>query len=233
MAATSGGAGAGADEFLTRKLGPLPVWVWAGLGVALALYASRKKKSSSSSSGTNAMSVLQSPFGYSAAAQQQAAALGGSSLGAYYPIGYSDYSSVSDLAGVLSNLSSQITSLGAGNSGTNQSPAPSPGNTQTGAANQTAPAPGGTPSVAPAGPPAGWQRIPDPHAGSLISGVLGAGWITSGNTQYYNPGQVVKISTPQEGANLLKQGYNVVGFGGTEYYNPQAKATPGAAVFKT
>ena len=229
MAATSQPGG----NPLERKLGPLPVWGWAGVGVGLALLYTRKKKSSSSAGGTNAMSVLQSPYGYSQAAQAQAAALGGSSLGAYYPIGYSDYSSVADLAGVLSNLSGQITSLGGGNSGTSKSPAPSPGNTQTGAANQTAPAAGGSSTVAPAGPPAGWQRIPDPHAGSLISGVLGAQYATSGNAQYYNPGQVVRIATPQQGANLLSEGYNVVGFGGSEYYDPQAKATPGKAVFKT
>ena len=126
-----------AEDHLTRKLGPLPVWAWAAIGVGLALWYSKK---SGSKTGSTAASVLSSPFGYSTAAQQQAAALGAGSLSAYYPTGYGNYSSTSDLADVLSQLSTQITALGGGNSGTNQSTAPSPGNTQTGAANQTSPA---------------------------------------------------------------------------------------------
>jgi hypothetical protein len=127
----------GTETALSRKLGPLPVWGWAAIGIALALFFGNKKKKGA---GSTDPSQTGSPFGYSLASQQQAAGLA-QQYGAAYPIGYSDYSSGQDLAGVLSQLSTQISALGAGNSGTNKSPAPTPGSTQTGAANQTNPAP--------------------------------------------------------------------------------------------
>ena len=125
-------------DALTRKLGPLPIWAWAGIGVALALFWTKKSAGSSSNSSSGQSG---SPFGYSLASQQQAAGQAAGAYGSRYPIGYSDYSSGADLAGVLSQLSSQVSMLAAGNSGTNQSPAPAPGSTQTGASNQTNPAP--------------------------------------------------------------------------------------------
>jgi cytoskeletal protein RodZ len=123
---------------LTRKIGPLPVWVWAAAGVVGVLLWQRHQAATSGGTSTASTST-DATTGYSAAAQQEAAALAASD-GSAYPIGYSDYSSTSDLAGVLSNLSSQVATLVAGNSGTTTTKATSPGSTQTGASNQTAPA---------------------------------------------------------------------------------------------
>lgn len=122
MALTNPGGGGGEKLDLSRKLGPLPVWAWAGLGVAIALFWSKKKGSSSSSS-----SQMGSSTGYSTLAQEQAAALAGAGYGGLFPTGYSDYSSGQDLASVLSSLSTQITALGGGKTGTSTSPTPTPG----------------------------------------------------------------------------------------------------------
>jgi hypothetical protein len=108
MAATSPGAGGG--NFLTRKLGPLPIWVWVGVGVAvLYLYQSRKSaQAGSSSAGTDPTTA--------ALAQQGAAAM---------QYGYSS----PDIASMLSNLEGQVALLGGGNHGTTGTGATSPGST--------------------------------------------------------------------------------------------------------
>jgi predicted membrane-bound mannosyltransferase len=107
MAATDPGGGAG--NFLTRKLGPLPIWVWVGVGVAaLYLYRSRQQAAQAQSAGTDAAT--------SALANQGAAAM---------QYGYT----APDLASMISNLQGQVSALGAGNVGTTTTKASSPGST--------------------------------------------------------------------------------------------------------
>lgn len=199
------------DTALSRKLGPLPVWAWAAIGVGIALFFNKKKSSSSSSASNSG-----SPFGYSLASQDQAAALG-AQYGSRYPIGYSDYSSGADLAGVLQQLSSQVSALGGGNSGTNQTPAVSPGNTQTGAANQTAPKPS---------PGFGAESI-----GGMTYDILGinsaagpqgfSGYNVSGGAPVYYlaPGS----TTPQQGTSAAVLGATVLT---PSIYGGQISSTP-------
>lgn len=119
MAATS--PPGGSNNFLTRKLGPLPMWVWIAGAVAVAYWYKSRQSSSSSSSTTAQDAVTQALAAQGVSADQ---------------FGYS----AADLGSMLQQLQSQVSMLGAGNSGTTGSGAASPGSTQTGAANQTAPA---------------------------------------------------------------------------------------------
>ena len=186
MARTDNRGGSDTEQALTRKLGPLPVWAWAAVGVAIALFWT-KKKGSSSSSSSGAQSG--SPFGYSLASMGQASSLAGTPYGSAYPIGYSDYSSGADLAGVLQQLSTQVSALGAGNSGTNKTPASSPGSTQTSAANQTAPA-----AAASAFNPYPVGTVVQPNGEKIVQAVSSPyGWVdvTSLGGLYTSPGSYV------------------------------------------
>lgn len=174
----------GGGDFLTRKLGPFPMIVWIAAGVALA-YLYTRNKSTNSSSTTDQTTAAEAAQGVTA--QQY---------------GYSG----ADLASMLEQLQAQVAGLGAGNSGTTTSGAPSPGNTQTGGTNQTHPAPPG-PTPQPYKPIAHVMPPANPYAvgkvvapGEKITAgglyVPGFGWVdpTSRGGLYTSPGTAISGS---------------------------------------
>jgi hypothetical protein len=97
-------------NFLTRKLGPLPMWAWIGIGVAGAYwYISRQQANAAAAAASSSTSPLTSTAALQAANGTFGAGYAGSDLS-------------SQLAGLVSML-------GGGNAGTSATPAASPGNT--------------------------------------------------------------------------------------------------------
>lgn len=68
---TSPPSGGGGGNFLTRKIGPMPMFVWILGGVAVAYYFSKKKAGASGSSATG-----QSPYGVNYVPPSGGSALG-------------------------------------------------------------------------------------------------------------------------------------------------------------
>jgi hypothetical protein len=179
MAATEPGGG----NFLTRKLGPLPIWVWVGVGVAaLYLYQSRKNAAAQAAGGGPDAAT-------SALAQQGAAAM---------QYGYSS----PDLASMISNLQGQVALLGGGNNGTTGTGATSPGSTGNPATTPTVPT--GEKFVG-----SGWSvpgsEVPvTGQGGHTFQWINNAAWhsLPKGTTMWFQPtpGFFVKTS----GAHLYK-----------------------------
>jgi hypothetical protein len=155
------------SNFLTRKLGPLPMWVWIGAGVAVAYWYYSRQQAAAASSASTASSPLTSTAALQAA------------NGASYGTGYAG----SDIADQLAQLTSM---LGAGNAGTTSTPAVSPGNTTTninigaipGATTSAAASTGVAPSGLPANPyPVGRTVAPGETITQAVWDPIAKTWI--------------------------------------------------------
>lgn len=238
---------------LTKEAGGQPVWAWGaelvGALVVFHWYRSRRAAAGAAAAmGTTSGPPASGAGGGLSSGSMPAAPANlqewiNSALGGLTGPGYGPTQAFNDITQWLSGgcvssagfnaLGGAIASLGTPPGYTTAPPITvcqtNPGQGTSGAGS-TPSGTGAAPPPAPAPSPSpGWVHIPDPTAGSLISNVLGAEYQTVGNAQYYNPSQVVEITDPNAGSSLLGQGFNVVGFGGHEWYNPTQAPTPGQA----
>lgn len=190
--------------------------VIGGVGTLVLVYLYYRSQNSSSSTATTVpTTTTSSPVPYTS--NPVGAGYGAAGLQSLSNQVSSLQSGISSNATGLSSLADQISKVQSEISGLT----PPSGTTS----------PLSTPASTPTAATTNWMHIPNPTAGGLIANNLGAQYQTVGNAQYANPSQVVEITNPSTGASLLGQGYNVVGFGGHEWYNPQQVPTPGKATY--
>lgn len=172
-----------------------------GAGAVVLLYALKKRASATSST-----SLLGAPASTTTA---------GTITGAY-PYDSTQLDQYNQLAGAISNLNDQISTLQASSPSSAVSTLAPGGGTGLHPISPAAPASPGAPSSPLL------REIPNPTISRQLT-AAGVPVVSANRTQFFNPDSVALIANPTQSRALTADGYTVISLGNAQYFNPNQK----------